>query len=272
MATQQQEATAHDDNALVTRQELQGMIRGFHGILNWMATVMERMAQGPENNPLPPRRQEELQRCKAAVGRQNPHPQRRWVEPRPMCDQAGRQNLQFQIRHEDPQPNNTSISGREENHSHVMSTTTSASRSQTHVSRTVSREHPARSRTYASQRSGARRVHALGNQQERTREQFGETKSVFDRLGCNGKQRENLRDRLNARKRARERALVNNQGRLPVKLKIAYLREAVDVLNRREDELATGYRNLITSIFATITGGKAILHTFGALGQHETKG
>ena len=50
---------AHDDNASVTRHELQRMIRGFEEVLNWMVTMMEKMAPRLENNPLPQMRQEE---------------------------------------------------------------------------------------------------------------------------------------------------------------------------------------------------------------------
>ena len=54
-------------------------------------------------------------------------------------------------------------------------------------------------------------VHALGNQEERARKQSVKTRIVFDLLGRNGGQRENLRDRLNARRRSPECELVNNQ-------------------------------------------------------------
>ena len=52
MTNQQQEAAAHDDNAPVTRHELQGMIRGFQEALNRIATIIERMTPRPDNNPL----------------------------------------------------------------------------------------------------------------------------------------------------------------------------------------------------------------------------
>ena len=50
---QEQEAAAHDDNTIVKRHELQGMIGGFQEALNRMATMIERMAPRPKNNPFP---------------------------------------------------------------------------------------------------------------------------------------------------------------------------------------------------------------------------
>ena len=70
-------------------------------------------------------------------------------------------------------------------------------------------------------------------------------RSVFDSVGRNGGRREDLRDRLNVRRRSLKCALVNNQqqDRLPRNIRVADLREALNVLNRQEDELVARYHN-----------------------------
>ena len=128
-----------------------------------MATIIERMAPRPENNPLPQRRQEEPQRGEAPASEQNPSPQRKegtsttharsrwWTEPSP------------QRRREESQPDNASVGGREENRAHVRSMATNAHKTQAHISITTSRKQPTRSGINASHKSGARRAHPLGN-------------------------------------------------------------------------------------------------------------
>ena len=68
---------------------------------------------------------------------------------------------------------------------------------------------------------------------------------MFGRLGDNGHKREDLRETLNVERRSPERSLVNNhhQEILPGKIMVVDLREALDVLNRREDELAVVCHN-----------------------------
>ena len=84
-----------------------------------------------------------------------------------------------------PRRDNALVNGRGKNCSYIRSTTISALRTQTHVSRSVSRGHVARSQMNASQRSGRKRAYAQGNQDKRARVQFGEARSIFDRLGSN---------------------------------------------------------------------------------------
>lgn len=57
-----------------------------------MATMLERVVRRPENNPLPQRRQEELQHGEVPAGRQDPPPQRRQEKPQPKRNQVGGKN------------------------------------------------------------------------------------------------------------------------------------------------------------------------------------
>ena len=58
-----------------------------------------------------------------------------------------------------------------------------------------------------------------------------------------------MRNRLNTQTRSPKRASVNNQQqkRLPRNIKVITLKEALAMLNKREDELAAGYHNLTFS-------------------------
>ena len=94
----------------------------------------------------------------------------------------------------EPRRDNDLVGGRGENCSHVRSTATCARRRQTRISKTASREHIAHSQMNNSHRSKGRRAHTQNNQDEKAREQSDKTRSVFDRLGRNGRPKEDLRD------------------------------------------------------------------------------
>ena len=131
---------------------------------------------------------------------------------------------------------------------HVKSTATSARRTHTHASKTMSRTHPGYSQSVASRRSKGRRAPRRDNQGEEVKKKSKKSNSVLNCLGCNwvqNKPRKDLRDRLNARRRSPDCASINNQHQeqLPGNIRMEDLRQPFDVLNRWEEELSAGYHN-----------------------------